>query len=203
MIPIIEGDVGDLKCISGGIAFANLEDLTDGTLVPGNPNVYYGARPAQLDRTVRQELNKLIVPSTQDDLPILPNFFLAVMGTDGSLAVARRQATYNGALGAKSMRALQSYRDDDVTYDNNAYTITSTYYSGILQMFTSHPYHRKLISGSPEYAITLLRSFVMTDSAETFRQGATAYRNARDWAKEQRDRAIQAANARFTGSQIA
>ena len=34
----------------------------------------------------------------------------------------------------------------------------------------------------------------MTDTAETFRQGATAYRNARDWAKEQREAAIVRAN---------
>lgn len=34
----------------------------------------------------------------------------------------------------------------------------------------------------------------MTGNAETFRQGATAYRNARDWAKKQRDEAIRRAN---------
>jgi hypothetical protein len=36
----------------------------------------------------------------------------------------------------------------------------------------------------------------MADTAETFRQGATYYRNARDWAKEQRDEAIRRANER-------
>jgi hypothetical protein len=36
----------------------------------------------------------------------------------------------------------------------------------------------------------------MADTAETFRQGATYYRNARDWAKEQRDEAITRANER-------
>lgn len=34
----------------------------------------------------------------------------------------------------------------------------------------------------------------MTNSAESFRQGATAYRNAGDWTKEQRDEAIRRAN---------
>lgn len=34
----------------------------------------------------------------------------------------------------------------------------------------------------------------MTNTTETFLQGATAYRNARDWAKEQRDKAIRRAN---------
>ena len=41
-----------------------------------------------------------------------------------------------------------------------------------------------------------LNTWGMTGNIETFRQGATAYRNARDWAKEQRDEAIRRANAR-------
>jgi hypothetical protein len=43
VIPIIEGDIGDAKCVSGGIPFTNLGHLTDGTLVPGNPDIYYSA----------------------------------------------------------------------------------------------------------------------------------------------------------------
>ena len=39
-----------------------------------------------------------------------------------------------------------------------------------------------------------LRSFAVTDTSNAFRQGATAYRNARDWAKEHRDAAISCAN---------
>jgi len=34
----------------------------------------------------------------------------------------------------------------------------------------------------------------MTDTADTFRQGAGAYRNLKDWAKEQRDDLIRQAN---------
>jgi hypothetical protein len=45
VIPIIEGDIRDAKCVAGGITFTNLDHLTDGTLVPGNPDIYYGARP--------------------------------------------------------------------------------------------------------------------------------------------------------------
>lgn len=41
----------------------------------------------------------------------------------------------------------------------------------------------------------------MTGSVETFRRGATAYRNARDWAKEQRDEAIRRANEAADRSQ--
>ncbi|KAL9616393.1 MAG: hypothetical protein Q9160_008747 [Pyrenula sp. 1 TL-2023] len=109
VIPIIEACIKDARCVSGGIPFTNLEPLTNGTLSPGNPDIYYGARPEQLDRRVRDDLSGLIIPSTEENLPILPNFFLAVKGPDGSLAVAGRQATYDGALGARAMRSLEGY----------------------------------------------------------------------------------------------
>ena len=64
-----------------------------------------------------------------------------------------------------------------------------------------HPSQPTSCEGRPECHMTQLRSFAMTDTAETFRQGATAYRNARDWAKEQRDEMIKRANDRANDSQ--
>lgn len=180
------------------IPFTKLDHLTDGTLVPGNPDLYYGARPEQLNRQVRDELSDKIIPSTQHDLPIVPNFFLAAKGPDGSIAVAGRQASYDGALGARGMHSLQSYRQDEPTYDNSAYTITSIYHGGQLKIYTSHPAQPNGSGSRPEYYMTQLRSFAMTDTADTFRQGATAFRNARDWTKEQRDEAISQANERVS-----
>ena len=95
VIPILEGQIKDAKCVSGGIPFTNLAPLTGENVVPGNPDIYYGARPEQLDRRVRNEqfqnnLSDRIVPSTQHDFPILPNFVLAAKGPDGSPAVAGR-----------------------------------------------------------------------------------------------------------------
>ena len=203
VIPIIEGDVGDAKCVSGGIPFTNLDHLTDGTLVPGNPDVYYGARPEQLDRQVRDELTGQIIPSTQDELPIAPNFFVAAKGPDGTAAVANRQACYDGTLGARGMQSLQSYRRNEPVFDNKAYTISSTYLYGTLKMFTIHPTQSASPGRRPEYYMQQLRSFAMTDKLETFRDGATAFRNARDWAKTQRDQAIRLANKRRGGIQPA
>jgi hypothetical protein len=40
VIPIVEGDTGNPRCVSGGILFTNLNRLTNGTLVPGNPDIY-------------------------------------------------------------------------------------------------------------------------------------------------------------------
>lgn len=42
----------------------------------------------------------------------------------------------------------------------------------------------------------------MTNSAESLRQGATAYRDIRDWTKEQRDEAIRLANEVADDSQV-
>jgi len=194
VIPIVEGEVGDAKCRVGGIPFTNLDHLTDGTLVPGNPDLYYGARPEQLDRRVRNELSGHIVPSTQDDLPIAPNFFLAAKGPDGSAAVAKRQASYDGALGARGMHSLQSYGESEPTHDNNAYTITSTYHDGTLKMYTVHPTPPAEPNGKPSYHMTQLNSWSVTGNPDTFRQGAGAFRHGRDLAKEWRDDAIARAN---------
>jgi hypothetical protein len=139
VILIIEGDIRDAKCVSGGIPFINLDYLIDGTLVPSNLDIYYGARPEQLNRRVRDELSGYIIPSTQDNLPIVPNFFLAAKGPDGSLAVAGQQASYDGALGARGIHSLESYGQEGSVFANTASTISSIYHGGQLKMFTIYP----------------------------------------------------------------
>lgn len=197
VIPMIEGNVGDRKCAARQVPFTNLDHLTDGTLVPGNPDLYYGARPEQLDQKVRQELGGHIIPSTQHDLPIVPNFFLEVKGPDGSAAVAKRQLLYDMALGATGYDAIRSYKADAVTYDNKAYTIGCTYQDGQLKMYASHPIEPSIAGKKHDIAMTQLKAFALTNDLDTFRQGATAYRNGRDWAKLQRDQVIAQANERI------
>jgi hypothetical protein len=199
VIPFIAGKITDRRHVAGNIPFTNLDHITDGTLAPGNPDLYYGARPEQIDIQVRNKLSHQIIPSTQLDLSILPNFFLEVKGPDGNMTVSERQASYYGALGARGIHSLQSYGQDELGYNNNAYTITTTYVGGHLKICASHPAQPKGPGSRPEYYTTQLRSFAMTDTADTFRQGATTFRNARDWAKEQRDEAIRHANDRSNG----
>lgn len=70
---------------SGGIPFTNPEHLTDGTLLPGNRDISYGSPLEQVDRRMREELSAFIIPSAQNELPIAPNFFLAVKGLTDQL----------------------------------------------------------------------------------------------------------------------
>jgi hypothetical protein len=93
------------------------------------------------------------------------------------------------------MYALQSYGQAEPTYDNKAYTFSSTYHDGTLKMYAHHPTQPLRLGESPQYHMTPLRGFLLTDSPQTFRQGVGAFRNARDLAKEQREIFIEQANA--------
>ncbi|RJE22369.1 hypothetical protein PHISCL_05311 [Aspergillus sclerotialis] len=198
----IEGDdSSDPEFAGGGYPFGNLAPLTDGTIAQAKPDCLYGAQPEQLNLEIRKNLSNQIIPSTQDDLPIAPNFFLEAKGPDGHPVVAERQACYDGALGARAIHALQSYQQEKPIYDNNAYTITSTYASGTLTLYTTHLTEPMGPDCRPEYIMTQLDAWAMTGNPETFRQGASAYRNARDWAKEKRDEFIRLANKRHLNAQ--
>jgi hypothetical protein len=71
--PIIAGNANIPN--EGDLVFTNLEPLTDGTLVGAKPDYYDGARPEQIDKRVRDELGSIIIPSTLQHAPCLPNLF--------------------------------------------------------------------------------------------------------------------------------
>ena len=108
--PIISGNANIPS--AGELPFGNLKPLTDGTLVDAKPDFYDGARPAQIDRRIRAELGSYITPSTQYQAPALPNFFTEVKGPDGSGAVAKRQACYDGVVGTRGVDKLRAYGVD-------------------------------------------------------------------------------------------
>lgn len=109
VLPYIKCRVADRKCRSGAVPFGNLKDLIDCPLPQNKPDVYYCARPEQLDQGVRDAFSRHIIPSTQDNPPVVPNFFLEVKGPDRVPAVAKQQACYDGASGARGMHSLQPY----------------------------------------------------------------------------------------------
>ena len=203
VVPYIEGELKPGEYPQEGVLFANMEPLlqpTEGgyTLPRAKPDFYYGTRPGQLDRRVRDDLSATIVPSRQDSLPVAPNFFLEAKGPSGIGAVAKRQACYDGAHGARAMQSLQSYKTENLIYDNNTYTLSSIYSDGTLKMYAHHSRQPDGPGTRPEYYMHQIRSFAMTDTPETFRQGATAFRNARDWTEEQRNTFITQANTRVS-----
>ncbi|KAF1737842.1 hypothetical protein CRV24_003469 [Beauveria bassiana] len=196
VIPIISGPRQANHLLARNTVFGNLEPLTDGTLAPANPNIYYGGYPDELDRSIREELAGHIIPSTMQDKPMAPNFFMEVKGPDGSTAVATRQARYDGAIKSRGIHSLQNYGREEPQYDGQAYTYSSTYHDGYLKLYAHHVTAPITPGARPEYHMTQAGAYAMTHTRKTFVEGATAFRNVRDLAKRHRDSFIQAANAR-------
>ncbi|KAL9129942.1 MAG: hypothetical protein Q9217_001744 [Psora testacea] len=195
VFPIIAGSA-DIPS-QENLRFTNLKNLTDGSITKAQPDFYDGARPGELNKQIRGELGPYIMPSTNTAALCLPNFFTEGKGPKGLTDVGKLQATYDGALGARGIHELRSYVDPETAYNNNAYTITSTYHpNGLLTMYTTHPVKSANPERQIEYRMTQLRSFAMTDAPESFRQGATFLRNGRDLTRDGRKELIAAANAK-------
>ena len=182
----------------GHIPFTNFDSMTNETTVKLVPDYYDGALAKDIHAKVRHDLNKKVMPTKHPKDPVAPNFFLEAKALMGGVDVGRRQACHDGAYGARAMHSLQSYGNDEPVYENNAYTFSSTYHAGngVLQLFAHHLTASTIPGEPPEYHMTQLRTFAMTETCETFVNGLTAFRNTRDMAKEFRDGFIEAANAR-------
>ncbi|TWU72058.1 hypothetical protein ED733_002927 [Metarhizium rileyi] len=196
ILPIIRGS-SDIPN-EGNLPFSNLDSITDGTTVDAVPDLYDGSHSKELDKTVRQGLSKTVIPTSHGRAPIAPNFFMEAKAPRGGADVAKRQACLDGAVGARAMHSLQNYGKNQPVYDGNSRTFSSTYHAGTgtLQLYAHHVTGPTPEDERPEYHMTPLRGFTLTDTRETFIAGATAFRNARDLARRQRETLIQEANAR-------
>ncbi|CAK7228827.1 hypothetical protein SCUCBS95973_007010 [Sporothrix curviconia] len=197
VLPTILGAHDPSQVSARNTVFRNIAPLTDGTIVAAAPDIYYGAHPEELCRPVRNALSAHIIPSTMQDKPLAPNFFVEVKGPNGTAAVATRQARYDGAVGARAMHSLQNYGEKELKYDNQVYTYSSIYHGGFgtLKLFAHHVTASANKGGQPEYHMTHVDTWALTGNVDSFRRGVTAFRNARDLAKQHRDRFIRAANA--------
>lgn len=196
VFPSITGPLKDSYPSTKSMIFGNLRPLTDGTVVAPKPDIALGALPTELKPAVRNELQQHIIPSTATDRLMAPNFFVEAKGPNGSAAVMMLQARYDGAVGARGMHTLQNYGREEPAYDGKPYTYSSTYHNGQLQLFVHHPTAPTTPGGQPEYHMNPLSSYSVTNARETFIEGATAYRNLRDLAKQNRDTFIRDANSR-------
>jgi hypothetical protein len=139
VVPIVVGDTEGRHPSEVDVLFSHLEPMNKDLLKP-KPDIYYGTKPEQIDRRVRGELGKYIVPSSDTSLPAVPNYFLEGKSAKGRADVAMRQACYDRAVG---------YGASPPVYDRNAYTITSIYHggTGALQMYATHSTEPKILGG--------------------------------------------------------
>ncbi|KGQ07756.1 hypothetical protein BBAD15_g6917 [Beauveria bassiana D1-5] len=185
----------------GNLPFGNLESITNGTTVDAVPDWYDGSYPRDINRTIRQELCKTIIPTSHGHAPAAPNFFVEAKAPRGGADVAKRQACLDGAVGARAMHSLKTYGEDEPVYDGNAHAYSSTYHNGQLMLYAHHVTGPTAERERPEYHMTQLKGYTLTGDRETFVTGATAFRNARDLARRQRETLIQVANARVLEAQ--
>ena len=193
LVPIIAGEGRRRFHSNTDVSFSNLAPIVEDVTVP-KPDIYDGARPERIDPRVRHSLDAHIVPSKTKNLPAAPNFFFEGKSASGRADVARRQACYDGAFGARAMHSLQNHGAPEPKYDGNAYSYSSTYHDGQLKVYGTHLTKPKNAEAPPEYHMTQIKSYAMTSDRETFQRGATAFRNLRDLAQSQRDGFIEQAN---------
>ena len=196
VFPIIAGTV-DIPS-QENLRFTNLKDLTDGSITKAQPDFYDGARPEDLNKQIREELGHYIVPSTNTAALCLPNFVTEGKGPKGPADVNKLQACYDGAVIERGMLEVSSYVDPGTVQYNIAHTITSTYHGGTgdLTLYSTHANQSNNPQHPIEYRMTQLNGWKMTGNPDTFRQGATAWRNARGLAREMREELIATANAK-------
>ncbi|KAL4874646.1 hypothetical protein BJY04DRAFT_211912 [Aspergillus karnatakaensis] len=215
ILPLLDGQPDPDFHTGAEDVFDNLDPLTDGTLASATPDSYDGTRLSQLNQAVRGKLNHQVIPTTDSARPIVPNFFFEfAKPTDGSGSVLIRQVCYDGALGARAIHSLRQFikgnnNNNDTTasmpalYDNNAYTMTSTYQTGLLSLYTMHPTRSRSNNNSVHtdydtvYVTTILGQWALLSSPQSFKEGITAYRNARDLAKSYRDKFVAAVNEKY------
>ena len=159
------------------------------------PDIYDGAEPTWIDSRVRRDFTGQIIPSSETDLPAVPNFSVETNRKAGRADVVELLAMHNGAYGAYAMHSLQNYGSTSPVLDGKAYTVGATYVRRQLRMYASHPVQAAGRPTGADYYMSELDAYAMTGNADGFRQGATAYRNARDWTQARRDSPIADANA--------
>ena len=194
LIPKLGSTNEEQESSSGGLPLGNYFPLTNGTLVASNPDLYHGVRPEQLKETVRKTLNNILVPSSRTNLPILPNFFLAVKAFSDNESIALNQACYDGAFGARAMQASESFSLGKYSSSGNARVISSTIGHGTLKLYACHSYESRNSERYYEYTMSLIRAYTLNESTETCLAGLKAYRNLVDWANTQRQEVIERLN---------
>ena len=104
MVLLIAGNINIPN--KGYILFTNLDSITNNTIVNPVPDFFDRARPGNLDKKVREDLDRIIIPTKKERFPMAPNFFLEAKSSGGTVEVADGQAVLDGAYRAIIMHTL-------------------------------------------------------------------------------------------------
>ena len=182
------------------LACKNYAPLGESVLVYAKPDHFDGADIDELDRNIQEELERYIVPSLHANIPIMPNFFVELKGSDGSLNVARRRVLYHGTLGARGIHEINAFGNNDHAsiYDENAYTFSISYHPihAVLCIYSTHVVSPIGPGHLPSYCTRPLQSWSLTGSQKAFIEGVTAARIMQAFVAEKRHEVIAAANCR-------
>lgn len=183
--------------------FTNLKDLINDFIIKTQSDFYDKTRSEELNKQIREDLESYIVPLTNAVALCLLNFFIENKDFKELTDVCKNQAMYDEALDVWRIHELWSYIDSKTTFDNNAYTIASTYHSSeLLIMYTTHSVKSTNSKNSIEYCMTQLNFYAMTENSDSFRQEADAWRNDRKYMNANRKTFIAAANAKALNAKI-
>lgn len=191
LFPLLGGDEEGQYAHEEEMLCHNLEPLVPG-IADAKPDYMDGSLASSMKKEVRQSLSQLIVPANLC-MPILPNFFLEVKGPEGSWLVLRRQILHDGCLGARGIHSLNSWGREEC-FNGKASTISVSFYLGILQIYCTHPVQQK---EGTAFHTNRIGNYYLDKDPESLAEGLTAFRNARAWAKTQRDAAISELNSRL------
>lgn len=174
---------------------ANWEPLTkDEALVTPQPDLFDGIGELSYPQ-LRAELSKSIVPAVSNS-PSLPNCFVEFKSPEGTSGCAERQACYDGAFGARGIHQAQNYgkKPGEEVYDNKAYTISFTYVGGHLEAYLHFMSKPRSSVDDVQYKMYLLDGWSLRGNIRDFKRGVTAFRNARDTAREFREKFAEEAS---------
>ncbi|KAI1733629.1 hypothetical protein F4680DRAFT_472028 [Xylaria scruposa] len=183
----------------GGILFTNLASLTRGETVIPKPDYYEGVHLETVDKTIRDELSDIIVP-TMSAMVVAPNFFLEAKGPTGTQMVCDGQAMLDGAHGARLMHELKNYGMVRPIYDGNAYAFSATVVDIVLCLYAHHVVAPDAPGGEPKYFMTSVAAYFLR--SEDYPKAVRALGNLRVRAQKVRDQFIEVANERARGGRL-
>ncbi|KAK2598209.1 hypothetical protein QQS21_005686 [Conoideocrella luteorostrata] len=185
ILPTIHGNINIPS--EGNFPFTSLDSITDETTVKAVPDLYDRSYPRDINTIVRTKLSSTIIPTSHRHALAVPKFFVEAKAPRAGADVTKRQACLDGAIGARAMHSLQNYGEEELVFDGKAHALSSTYHDGMLKMYAHHVTGAAAEGERPEYHMTQIGGWQMTGDIDAFRCGATAFRNARDLAQQQRE----------------